>query len=571
MADAMTILPDGREALQALGLSTFDDVMNLSGGELVSEHAHRDTVRIDVDLADGPWRLFLKRDYAVPAKHIREDLLSGRRPAAQPIREWRAIEQCERRALPAMRRLACGQRTRLGLPRQAWLLVEAVPATETLDEALRRVSRDRDDARATRQRTALGCAVGRLMARIHGAGLAWPDMVAKHVYVAWRHDVDPPRWDLHLIDLERLTAGADETTHRRDIERLFRSLIGHGLRGSDMLRFARAYAGRMEEPWSAARPALTREVGWAGGLFREQRESDRDRLPMPDAAPEPHLRRFVRRGHVRVNEAYEGLLEAAGLKGIDAVFAWHAGQRLDKSNIGTWRQRWRIGLSGPGGGVHTCYLKRYDRPPPLEQLRRVVLRRAEHSTAWWEWRKIRQLAEAGIPAPTPIAHGEQMRGWLERRSFIITEGIDGDSLERWVPAHLGPSGDVDWRHRRDLVLLLARLVCRLHRHRLIHRDLYLSHVFISHNSDGEPVLWLIDLQRLFTPRLRWRRWQVKDLAALHYSTPSDCVPATERVRFLRAYLGVERLGSEGRQLVRRVLARTRRTARHNRAERSSPS
>lgn len=565
MADEMIILPEARAVFDALGLTSFDDVMTFRADKLVSKHAHRDTAQIDVELPDGPARLFLKRDFRVPSKHLREDLLRVRRPTAQPIREWQALELCEQRGIPAMGRLACGQRTHYALPAQAFILVRAVPESESLDAALRRLNCAENARPTARQRIELARAVGRLAARMHDADLTWPDMVAKHVFVTWRDDVNPPRWDLRFIDLERMSTGAAEGKRRGELERLLHSIACHGLRATDMLRFARVYAGCDGQPWPAARSRLRQSFAWAAPLFARQVLDGREPLPMPDHTPEPGMQRFIRHGPVRVNEARAELVGAHGLDDIEAVFAWDRGDRLDKDNIGTWRKRWRIELVDADGGTRTCYLKRYDRPPPAEQLRRIVRRRAHRGTAWWEWSKIRQLAEAGIPAPTPVACGGQLWGWIERRSFIITEGIPGEPLERWVPAHLGPDGYVDWRRRRELVLLLARLVRRLHRHELIHRDLYLSHVFISHNADGQPVLWLIDLQRLFTPWLRRQRWVVKDLAALHYSTPADCVPTTERVRFLHAYLGVEKLRPKDKRLVRAILKRTRRTARHNRA------
>jgi heptose I phosphotransferase len=265
-----------------------------------------------------------------------------------------------------------------------------------------------------------------------------------------------------------------------------------------------------------------------------------------------------------VNEAYIPILQDNGLASFQSVFRYQDGERLDKSNIGSWRERWRIELSEYRGERRTFYLKRYQPPPVTEQCRRILLRRARHGSAWWEWHNMRRLADTGIPTATPVACGEKMRWIFERRSFLVTEAIPGESLERWVPEHLGPSGYVDWRTRRDLIDRLARLVQALHRRRLVHRDLYLSHIFISHNRDGQAVFRLIDLQRVFRPSWRWRRWRIKDLAALHYSTPADCVPATDRMRFLHRYLGVRRLRPAHRRLIRGILARTRRTERHNR-------
>jgi hypothetical protein len=67
---------------------------------------------------------------------------------------------------------------------------------------------------------------------------------------------------------------------------------------------------------------------------------------------------------------------------------------------------------------------------------------------------------------------------------------------------------------------------------------------------------LIDLQRV----QRWpgplrRRWVVKDLAQLAYSCPPRLIGPTERMRFFKRYLGVERLDGRAKRFARAVLRR----------------
>ncbi len=565
MSDRVHVQPAAREVWDRLGLTDFDSVMAYGSGMTVSRHAQRNTSLITVGQSTDARRLYLKRVHRVPIKHVLEDLLSRRLPRPQPLREWQAIERCKERGIPAMRGLAWGQRSTLGVPRQAFILVEAVPAVECLDEALHRLARPNADARAAADRRRLARELGAFIARVHEAGLAWPDMVGKHIYLAPRaRGGRGCRWEFHLIDLERMNGRATHRTQTRDLKRLLTSLRPYPLGPTDLLRFALSYLGRSPAGWRDDRPRLEESFAWARSAVRRSWASRRPRLPMPDDAVPPNRQRLIRHGRVVVNQAFVPILQDNGLVNLASVFRYAEGERLDKANIGSWRQRLRLDLTDFHGKRQTFYLKRYQRPPIREQLRRIVFQRAGRATAWWEWRSIRSLAAAGIPAPTPVAYGEKMRGIFERRSFLLTEAIPGESLERWVPEHLGPGRDVDWQTRRGLVRQLALLVRTLHRRRLVHRDLYLSHVFISHNRDGKAVLHLIDLQRVFRPRWRWRRWQVKDLAALHYSTPIECVPVTERVRFLRHYFGVRKLGPDHRRMIRSIVARARRTERHNR-------
>jgi hypothetical protein len=254
------------------------------------------------------------------------------------------------------------------------------------------------------------------------------------------------------------------------------------------------------------------------------------------------------------------VLAAHGLDSVAGIFRFTGGERLDKPGLEPWRERLRLTLPAGDGPPRTFYLKRFSRPPLRRQVQRWLAGGLEISTAGCEWRNVCRLAEAGIPAAQAVAFGQEMRGPFERRSFILLGQVPGESLERWVPAHLSgaacaehedrPAGRRQDRGLRERLDDLARFVAAFHRAGFVHRDLYLSHVFISEaepdsfsQGAGLPAcsaqtgtrFRLIDLQRVFRPRWRHRRWVVKDLAALHDSTPVEYVSLRERLRFLCRY------------------------------------
>ena len=274
-----------------------------------------------------------------------------------------------------------------------------------------------------------------------------------------------------------------------------------------------------------------------------------------------------------VAPGYEQLLARHGLRDIEAVFGWSSGDRLDKPGLERWRQRWRITLQGDAA-QHTVYLKRFDHPPLRRQLQRWRSGASSLSTAGMEWANARLLAQAGIQAAEPIAFGQQMAGLWERRSFIMLREVRGTSLERWVPASLPPvDQETDLQRRRRRLDRLARFVAAFHAAGFVHRDLYLSHVFIqpaaAEDGIGEPgkddEFALIDLQRVFRPGWRHRRWVVKDLAALDYSTPADRVDRQERLRFLCRYVRECRHFGFARQLAKPIAAKTAWMIRRHRA------
>jgi Lipopolysaccharide kinase (Kdo/WaaP) family len=278
---------------------------------------------------------------------------------------------------------------------------------------------------------------------------------------------------------------------------------------------------------------------------------------------------FVRVGDLWVARGYVDVFEGRGWTSLGALMGCD-GEVLDKPGLPGWRGRMRLVLSdgaggsdgsdvsGGSGGRVELYLKRYERPPFRSQLGRVFSGGMVHGSAWVEWRWMLALANAGIPCAWPVAFGEMMVGCWERSSVVAIEGLSGASLETWAM-------DRESRCDRSMVLAMADFVRRFHGSGFVHRDLYLCHVFYeAGRDDGSHVFRLIDLQRVFRPVLFGERWRVKDLAALCYSAPDSVVTRSDRVRFLKRYLGVRTLGRRGKRLARRVVSRAGLMLRHDR-------
>lgn len=268
------------------------------------------------------------------------------------------------------------------------------------------------------------------------------------------------------------------------------------------------------------------------------------------------------------------LLRNAGLDDMNAVFACDAGRRLDKPGLADWRQRWRLEL-GSLGQTRVLFLKRFDAPPVSAQWARIRSGNVRSSTAGVEWANAEALREAGISAAPAVALGEEMHGVWEHRSFILLGEVAGESLEKWVPANWPPrrhSGESPETNRQGRTFLdgLARFVAGFHQAGFVHRDLYLCHIFIATNAEApeaaiprSPRFTLIDLQRVFRPRLRRRRWVVKDLGALAYSAPTTVVSKWDRLRFICRYARCcPRYGS-ARDLATRIDRRVRRLIRRH--------
>ena len=230
------------------------------------------------------------------------------------------------------------------------------------------------------------------------------------------------------------------------------------------------------------------------------------------------------------------LLAQLGLDTVEGALAYGGGQDLAKPGLGS-RRRTRIELPIRGRGpADAIYLKRYGPEPLGALLRRLGRTGRWESLAQEEAAAISAVARAGVPTMRVLAAGTQRSGWRPGASYLVVSSVPGDALERCGQALLSdPTAPAD--RPANLTAALAELVARLHLAGWVHRDLYASHVFASAVPGGDVRLHLIDLARAFRPRLRLRRWRVKDLAQLKYSMPADWVQ-TWWSTFLDGYLSI---------------------------------
>lgn len=256
---------------------------------------------------------------------------------------------------------------------------------------------------------------------------------------------------------------------------------------------------------------------------------------------------------------YESWLHDHGLDTLNALFDLHEGESLTKPGLQSWRERIRLTLPHEDG-TSTYYMKRFKNPP--SSMKREIRRSGcdASSMAGMEWSWLNRLQQDGIPCAKPIAMGEEMMGSSERRSAILMAAVPGLSLETYAK-QWSPEDQYETQH---LLKLTATLVADFHGHGYVHRDLYLSHLFFDkdENTPPEKSLHLIDLQRARKPQYCRRRWVVKDLAALNFSTPSDVISNTDRIRWLKCYLQTTKLSKEARRLIYLIMGKTQKMTEH---------
>jgi tRNA A-37 threonylcarbamoyl transferase component Bud32 len=259
-----------------------------------------------------------------------------------------------------------------------------------------------------------------------------------------------------------------------------------------------------------------------------------------------------------VEPEYKAAFEKIGLTSINAVFAFEGDRNLAKANLAPHRSRIEFQIDTP---ATTLFLKRYNHSPIIAQLRNWISAKKLTSIGLAECEATSNLASLGINTPKVVAWGELQGLFLEKCSFIITEKVpQGESIERQLPAFFdGAATPENLKLRREFIGRLAEFVKKFHDTGYRHRDLYFSHIFLTANGQ----FYLIDLARAFRPTIFRERYQIKDLAELNYSASTRYFSNIDRLRFYLVYAGGQKLQSQDKTLIRKVIRKTRQIARHD--------
>lgn len=174
------------------------------------------------------------------------------------------------------------------------------------------------------------------------------------------------------------------------------------------------------------------------------------------------------------------------------------------------------------------------------------MRRARAAEREWHWLHVLPLLGIAVPRPVILLSEGG-------RSLLVTEAAAGRSMDAWF---VDAAAD-GWLAEcfAYAAIHIARVVRTLHDAGYVHRDLYWNHFFCADPRTAAPPV-LLDVERVFRPRLWRRRWLVKDLAGLMSSCPVE-VPRRAWLRFLREWSGRQPIEPAWIDAVRRKAARIR--------------
>ena len=191
------------------------------------------------------------------------------------------------------------------------------------------------------------------------------------------------------------------------------------------------------------------------------------------------------------------LLHRNGLDSFETIWSLDA-PWVEEPNFR--RQGWsgvcRLSLDESSGQPVIIYLKRQENHGYRSLLSPLRLR----PTAFREYKRLKSMQAAGVAAPEVLYYGERHTGKALQAILITREVPQSIAFEDYM-------GLADKRPASEVGQVLqdtARLIGRLHRHRIQHCALYGKHVLISGYRSGNPttaspeqrlVPYLIDVEK----------------------------------------------------------------------------
>ncbi|HEY3965604.1 MAG TPA: lipopolysaccharide kinase InaA family protein [Planctomycetaceae bacterium] len=490
-------------------------------------------------------------------KHFRNDhwkglLLNLVRPTKAKA-EWQAAQRIAQLAVPTFEPVALGIVRRDGLVADSFLVSRGIPNAIPLDEfvavtllpAPEIPIEGRDAGRQCELRQALATAVGELSARLHLAGVEHADFHAANILVRLEPDGHPRLW---LIDLHRVyfRSSLSDEQRFRNLAFLHQFFTGKSTR-TDRLRFHRAY----QRIWGQRSGCGASPKGATPLVPR-----DRDRTEI--ALLEQHLSDGAQRGWRRADRAWRRghrhvkKLDGASdcCRGVAALnLAWFKQlrddpERLFRDDVVVWHKQTakhriaEVKLSDDLVAPHgTAFFKSVERPGLWQNW----LARFRDSPVRKAWEYGHALLRRQIDTPRPILCIERGNS-QPRRSYLLTEAVPGTTTATEFLARdwLGLSPETRGRWLRTHSRRLAFQVRRLHESGFDHRDLKFSNLLVSHDLD-DPRIWFLDLDGMRAWRRIPEQRSIQNLARINVSAQVHALDSkSERVRFLKWYLGAER-------------------------------
>jgi heptose I phosphotransferase len=262
--------------------------------------------------------------------------------------------------------------------------------------------------------------------------------------------------------------------------------------------------------------------------------------------------RVVRKADIFINEAF---LEFVDALGVDSFDDWMQLKGIVVKSAVRERSTQRLHLGG-----RSIYIKKHFFPGIAEILKNLLRLRVPLG-AFNEWQALLAFHANNIPTMTPIGAGRKPFFWkIDKESFLLTDDLgETNRLEDFLKVNCTtPCRGTVLEKKRRILKNLADITRKMHHSGINHRDYYLCHILM----DNRERLYVIDLHRVSVRDKVGKRWMVKDLAALLFSSLEVPVTHGQRLAFYKRYMQINRLSADDKTLIRLIVRKCIKIARH---------
>lgn len=151
-----------------------------------------------------------------------------------------------------------------------------------------------------------------------------------------------------------------------------------------------------------------------------------------------------------------------------------------------------------------------------------------------EVKAIKEVTALGVATTPLVAYGQRGCNPASLQSFVMTEDLgDITSLEDLCADWQDNPPDAAFK--RKLIVATAKVAKTIHENGVNHRDFYLCHLCLDNRNLDSIKLYLIDLHRVLIHRTPSRKANMKDIAALYFSSMDIGLTDRDYLRFKRHY------------------------------------
>lgn len=551
-----------RQTLTELGVSDYDSMMRCQGGVPVEVHRTHTIHRFQASFAGRPIEILLKRELIASDRLTTRQLLRGRRPRSASVLEAELASQLDQAGVSTLRPVAWGERSTLGRPREAFVMLVAPPGLFPLEQILERRPGVTPLIRQ-RQRRMLLRRIGamfRCLKSIKDHDLAFTvDRLSVHLPSPTAplssDEVQPlPMQNLsrdevaliYIPDLRSVIkkkAAVDRSeADTPDGFQFLASLPPGWLSTTDLLALAAGYSGVKHQPRAERREIMARD--WPIRSVREIRRLVALQIERSLHAPfRPG--RLRQAGNLRVDDRYAEILRNTGLRTAKDVFRWRPPEHTpgDEGLLQEEKSSRKVADRNDvllktvdvDGTSLRFRLYRFLKPPIKQQIRRMTTGRVLESSSQCLLNVSEWLAERDVPCPAPVVIAQKMLGPCELGSFILFREFEGTLMRDLRPEFVA---ELPFKWRRQLIRDAADLCRRFELTGLSTQADPATYLTLAARDQWSTYpWWIVGLHTFRRPRGRSGPTAQQALLRLRSTAQRLKLTRTDLWRFLLSYAG----------------------------------